>query len=208
MGPMLFTGLACFGAAVAQGLIASRAERTTTFQVAATSSRGLAIILLAFVQGAAVLGVVIGILSIVYGAVPNPNDGLFAAAPAIVGAIIGWELILLRRRRVDPAVAPMGFAFIGGIATLGLVIAVLAAVINSRAHAPVNNAAFVILGALSGAAALGNGVTGGRSLAAIASADDQRVMAIRTAQITRSALFQGVSVIATVVAILLLTLTP
>jgi F0F1-type ATP synthase membrane subunit c/vacuolar-type H+-ATPase subunit K len=203
---MLFTGLACFGAAIAQGLLASRTPGPIGSSLGPSHARGLAIILLAFVEGIAFLGVVVGFLVIVYCAVSAPTDGLLAAGPAIVGAIIGVELIVLRLGSADRGVAQIGAAFIIRIALLSVVVPLLLATTGQAIAISVSDPPFVVLGALSGTAALGIGVSGARALGSLATATDQAAITIRASQIARCMPLQGVSIIATVIAILLLRL--
>jgi hypothetical protein len=78
------TGLSCFGAAVALGLISPATwppdEAPVSRQV--PTGRSLAISHMAFSMGVGVLGTVVGLLAVVVaGAVAEPADGLLAAGP-------------------------------------------------------------------------------------------------------------------------------
>ncbi len=108
MGPMLFTGLACLGAAIAVGLLSSRTSPPSPGAAVPEASRALAIVLMAFAQGIGVLGAVVGILAVVFGTVAEPSDGVYAVVPAIIGGIIGWEFIAWRRTSSDRGVIRAG----------------------------------------------------------------------------------------------------
>ncbi|MEO8437987.1 MAG: hypothetical protein ABI562_05970 [Chloroflexota bacterium] len=206
MGPMLMTGLAVFGATIALGLIASNTPRSTGPTRDPASPRGLAIILMAIALGIAVLGVVVGLLAIFRGETSDPSSGLLATGPAVAGAILGLGLIVRRVGNTDPTATAYGVANIIGQGVLGAVVAVLAVLVVEEGTGKPADWPFVILGLASAAAALGIGLTGARSLQALAGADESTAKAIRARQISRCLLFQAVGVGASVVAILLVEL--
>ena len=207
MGPLLMTGLACFGAAVAIGSIAAGSsppagppDKVASYQLAA---RAMAIVLVAFVEGVAVIGVVVGMLAIEGGAVTKPSDGIFAAGPALIGALIGLGLILTNVSNVSVTTALICSLFIGTIGVLSVIVASLAWFIAEPAFTPPADWPFVILGLVSGGAALGIGVTGGRTVRGIPDADDQTRQRYQAAQVYRSMPFQVAAIGASAIAIVL-----
>jgi hypothetical protein len=199
MGALLMTGLASFGAAVAIGLLAAGTSRPTR-----TASRSLAIVQMAFCEGIAVLGTMVGLLAVMTGAVPDPAGGLLAAGPAAAGAIVGLGLVVRHRPDSDPGVSTMGAMFVVGLAVLGIVVALLAFLIPQVGTTTLTGWPFIILGPVSAASALAIGVTGARALGSMAGADEETAKAIAARQISRGALFQLPAIGASVVAILLI----
>jgi F0F1-type ATP synthase membrane subunit c/vacuolar-type H+-ATPase subunit K len=209
MGPMLMTGLACLGGAIGIGLIASGTwPATEPTPGRATSGRGLAIILIAFCQGGAVLGVVAGLLAIfIAGAVTRPEYGLLAAGPALVGALIGIILIARHWRVGDRLFSVVAGLYVLGLAILGSVVTLLAwLIIDVPAHR-LSDWPFLILGLVSAASTLAIGVTGASAVASLRGADEQTIKRIRAAQITRSAVFELGFIGATLAAIALIFLS-
>ena len=106
MGPLLMTGLSAFGAAVALGLISTGTWPPDGAPVSrqVPTGRSLAIILMAFCMGVAVLGTVVGLLAI------------FVAV--VLGGILAVVLLASGLRgRKDPI--PFGpFLAFGGAAGL------------------------------------------------------------------------------------------
>ena len=201
------TGLACFGAAVAIGLVAAGStppsgppDKVASYQLAA---RTLAIILTAFVEGVAVIGVVVGMLAIEVGSVTDPADGIFAAGPALIGALIGLGLILTHVTNVSVTTALICSGFIVAIGVLSVIVASLAWFIAEPVAAPPNDWPFVVLGLVSGGAALGIGVVGGRAVRGIPDADDQTRQRYQAAQVYRSMPFQVAAIGASAIAIVL-----
>ena len=199
MGPMLYTGLASFGAAVAIGLIAAGTARPTE---SSTSSRGIAIVLMAFVVGIATLGVVVGIGAILAGEVGAPSDALVAAALAIAGSVFGIAFMALRGSRLDRGIAAIASAFMVGIAALSIVLVVLLVALDQGVVVTIGVPPLVALGIVSGLSALAIGVQGARGLAAFSGADAQSAVAIRAQQIRRCTPLLGVGAISAVLAIL------
>jgi F0F1-type ATP synthase membrane subunit c/vacuolar-type H+-ATPase subunit K len=203
MGAMLMTGLACLGATIAIALIATSTLRPVGVSTDPPTSRSLAIILLAFVQGVAVLGVVVGLLAIFAGKVPDPASGLIAAGPAVAGAIVGLVLVVRNRRASDPKLLAIGATYIVAPAMLGVVVALLANFVVVVGAPRLLDWPFIILGATSSASALAIGVTGARTIRSTAGVNEQTRKALTSAQISRCALFQAASFGASAVAILL-----
>ena len=194
MGPLLFTGLACFGGAVAIGLVAASTSRPVGVTGEAAASRGLAIVLMAFAQGIAVLGVVIGLLAVTLGAVRDPAGGLLAAGPAVAGAVVGIGLIVRRAASSDAQVSIVAAMFIVGMAVLGIVVALLGVFIVEVERSTLSDWPFVILGFASGASAIAIGVTGTRTVPKMTGADDQTRKALQSAQISRIVPFEAIAV--------------
>lgn len=206
MGPMLMTGLACFGTAIAVGLLATSTSRPAEATAGASPSRSLAIVLIAFAMGSAVMGVVVGLLAIETTGVPDPASGVYAAGPAIVGAIIGLGLIVRGAGDVDLPTACFAALFLLGLASLGATVALLAMFIPTGGAAAPSDWPFVVLGLASGASALGIGITGSRSLQAMKGSDEPTAKAISARQIRRCLPLQVVAIGATVIAILLIAI--
>lgn len=206
MGPMLMTGLTCFGAAVAIGLLAAATSQPTTPTIGPSPSRSLAIISMAIAAGSGVLGVVVGLIAVVSGAVADPSTGVLAAAPAILGGVIGLGLIVRGAGSLDGAIVLYAALFLLGMATLGPVVALMATFIPGDGGTPPSDWPFVILAVAAGGSALAIGLMGARSLQALAGADESTAKAIVVRQISRSLPFQLVGIGATVIAILLLVI--
>ena len=210
MGPLLMTGLACFGAAVGIGLLASAAvlpagppARIASYR---TASRGLVIILAAFVEGVAVLGIVVGLLAVESGLVADPSDGIFAAAPALVGAIIGLGLILVNASTLDTQTAAFCAMFTIAIGLLGVVVAALAWFIAVPVAQTGVGLTFTVLGLISGAAAIGLGAVGGRGVGVIPDGDLDAQKAYQSRVVYRSMPFQVAAIGASAVAIVLVVI--
>lgn len=206
MGPMLMTGLGCFGAAVAIGLLVDATSRPTTPVVGPVPARSLAVISIAIAVGSGVLGVVVGLVAIQTGAVIDPASGVFAAAPAVVGFIVGVVLIVRGRRDVDPAVTAIAVPFLIGQATLGPVVAALAIFIPAESGPVPTEWPFVVLGLVLGASALGIGLTGSRTLRAMKGVDDTTAKVLTARQISMGLPFQLGGIAATAIAILLIVM--
>lgn len=211
MGPLLMTGLACFGAAVGIGLLAAGfspppgpPERVARYRL---SARALLIILVAFVEGVAVVGIVVGLLAIEYGSVADPSDGLYAAIPALLGALVGLWLVLTHIDTIQTEVALICAMFIAMLAVLSIVVALLALfIVEPDADGSIGQRltlAFMALGLISGGAALAIGVTGGRAIAAMPDGDEPARRAYRAVVVRRSMPFQLTAIGASTIAIVL-----
>jgi F0F1-type ATP synthase membrane subunit c/vacuolar-type H+-ATPase subunit K len=206
MGALLMTGLACFGAAIAIGILASSTTPTIEVKRGAPSARGLAIILMAFCSGIAVLGVVIGLLAVNAGLVADPSSGVLAAGGAVVGAVIGIGLIAANWSHLDRYVAWRGIAFAAPLGLLGVVVAVLANIFDDIGTGTLANWPFVVLAPASALAALAIGVTGAGAIRSLPGVDETATKSIVAAQISRCALFQAVAIGASTIGILLIML--
>jgi F0F1-type ATP synthase membrane subunit c/vacuolar-type H+-ATPase subunit K len=203
MSPLSLTGLACFGAAIAIGLIASGTWRPVAEPVRSQpSARGLAVISMAFCEGGAVLGVVVGLIAATTGLVPDPADGVLAAGPAVAGALVGLGLILAKRRQIDPKVAEPAAAFIVGIAVLGIVVALMARYLHEPDSMSVATGPFALLGLINAASTLAMGVTSSRAVASLEGADASATTSIAKRQVSRNGVFQLGVIGSTVVALL------
>jgi hypothetical protein len=204
------TGLSCFGAAVALGLISPATwppdEAPVSRQI--PTGRSLAIILMAFSIGVAVLGTVVGLLAIVVaGDVADPADGLLAAGPAVIGGIIALALVARERGAGDPLISKLAAVHILNIVVLGIVVALLALFIVQEPTKDLADWPFVILGLINGASALAIGATGATAVRAMRGVDEQTGKAIAQAQIFRSGLIEIPFVAASAIAIALMVLS-
>lgn len=210
MGPLLMTGLACFGAAVGIGLLASAAVLPAGPPAAVASyrlaSRSLVIVLAAFAEGVAVLGIVVGLLAVESGLVTDPADGIFAAGPALLGALIGLGLILVHSSTLDARTAAFCAMFTIGIGLLGVVVAALAWFIAVPGAETGGGLAFTVLGLVSGTAAVGLGVVGTGGIRTIPDGDADALKAYQSRVIYRSTPFQVAGIAASAVAIALVYL--
>ena len=145
MGPLLMTGLTCFGSAVAVGLVASSQARSRG-PVEARAGRQLAIILIAFVTGSGILGVVIGVLAVMFGEVRDPGSGILAGAPAILGLVIGLAVLIRQAGDAERSTWTIGALYVVAIATLGLVVASLAVLISEIGRPPPPDWPFAVPG--------------------------------------------------------------
>jgi F0F1-type ATP synthase membrane subunit c/vacuolar-type H+-ATPase subunit K len=207
LGPLVMTGLSCFGSAVALGMIATGTWPADGAPVSrqVPSQRSLAIIFMAFSMSIAVIGTVVGLLAIfVAGAVTDATYGLLAAGPAVVGGLIGLVLIARHRRVGDSAISALAAMYVLGAAVLGCVVALMALVVVEEPTKSLTDWPFVILGLVSGASALAIGATGATAVRAMRGADEQTAKAIMSAQISRIGIFQIAYVAAGLIAILLI----
>jgi len=132
LGPLVMTGLAALGAAVGIGWLCASSwiptHEPTDRRV--LTGRSLALVSMAFCEGIAVLGVVVGILAVMTDGQIGLTDELLAAGPAVVGAVIGLGLVVRHRRTADPRLVPHAVVFIVGLANLGIVVALLAYILG------------------------------------------------------------------------------
>lgn len=180
MGPLLLTGIVLFGSTVALGLLTSSVRPLGAAEAAAI--RGLFIIQAAFVEGIGVLGVVVGLLAILVGL---PAAAIVVAGPAMVGAGVGLGIVFGRRGSLEPATTAIGSMFIVGLAILGLVIGILAAILTDRGTVEVPDWPFIVGGLVAAAATLEIGRSGGAAIEATIGADADDVARIREAQMRR-----------------------
>lgn len=205
MGPLLLTGLATGGAAIAIGLTAASATRTTRSALPAPPSRRLAVILMAFAEGSGVWGVVIGLLAVTTGEVDARGAApIVAPVLALVGAAIAFLAMIRNFGNLDPRFAPIAIMFIIGLAVLALVVAILAITIRERGARVPETWPFAILGLVVAGSVIGLGMSGARSLRAIAGLDDSAAVAVSSKAILRCLPFQVVAIGAFVLAILLI----
>lgn len=206
MGPALMTGLACFGAAVGIGLLVSGTWRSVagTADQVARRARGLALILMAFGQGIAVMGVVVGLLDIFLGPTRNPSDGLLAAVPAVAGSLIGLGLIVRHLPSGDRQFSAIAALYVVALAVLAIVVALLGYFIDETGTGNLADWPFAILGLISGTSAMAIGWTAASRIRAMQGADEATAKSITAAAISRAAIFQAAAVASSVVAIALI----
>lgn len=199
VGPMLLTGLACLGAALGLALVVSSTTREESLPV-----RRLAVITMAFAEGIAVFGVMVGLLAVFGYPVATASDGFVAGVPAIGGAVVGLAMVLRNRDHTNPAITTIGSGFILGLGTLGAVVWVMAIITADVRPKPVDDGPFVILGAIAGLAALTVGIIGSRGVPRLYGVSDEAATAIASAHITRLLPIDLLGIGASAIAILLL----
>jgi F0F1-type ATP synthase membrane subunit c/vacuolar-type H+-ATPase subunit K len=202
MGPLLLTGLVCLGGSVALGLLTSNMPRLGVNSERDTRVRGLFAVQAAFINGMAILGVVVGLLAVDLG---HPVGGFLAAGPAAAGAIIGVA-IALDAGGLDRRASSLGLSFIAGLGVLGVVAGLIATLVDGPGATSVVDWPFVVLGLIGGASALGVGLTGGVALRATEGVDADAVKSIQIAQLTRCLwlLIAGDGAVGIAIALLLL----
>ena len=203
MGPMLMTGLACFGAAVAIGLLA-RATWQPTATVVDATTRSLAYILMAFAEGVAVVGIVVGILAVNAGVVTDPAVGVLAAGPAVLGVVVGMTLVVGAAARSDPQMSFFGVLFIVPLGVLGVVVALLATFLVADAASNLVVWPFLLLAPACAASALAVGMSGGVAIRSMRGVDEPTAVAIHAEGVSRCARFVAVALVSTVIAIALI----
>ncbi len=209
MGPLLMTGLSCFGGAVALGLIAEATWPPDGAPVGrrVPTGRSLAFILIAFCVGVATLGTVVGLLAVFEaGAVTDTAFGLLAAGPAVGGGLIGLVLVARHWRAGDPRISAFAAVNVLGVAVLGCVVALMALFVVEEAPKDLTDWPFAILGLVSATSALAIGVTGASAVRALRGVDEHTAKAIASAEISRCALLQVAFVGASAAAIVLIVL--
>lgn len=168
------------------------------------TGRSLAVILMAFCQGIAVFGVIVGLLAIFLGPSRDSGYGSLAAAPSITGALIGLVLIVRRWRSADRSIAATAALYLLGIAVLGFVVAMLGYFTDAAGTGGLVDWPFVPLGLLAGTSALAIGGTGVAGIKAMRGADEAASRIIVQSEISRTAIFELAGIGACVVAILLI----
>ncbi len=202
MGPLLLTGLICFAAAVALGLLTS-SVRPLDGKEHGAQVRGLFIVQAAFVVGIAIWGVVVGVLAVTAG---HPTGALLAAGPAVAGAVFGVAMALRSADGGARRTSSVGVWLIVWVGSLGVVVGLLATFIAEYATRSLSDWPFVVLGVAGSVAVLGVGWTGSAALRAIDGADAAGVETIRAAQLTRCLWLEiaGLAAIGIAIAIVLL----
>ena len=217
MGPFLVVGAACFGGAVAIGLITSAAVQAASSSTQPLAVRALYVLSVAFREGTGVLGVIIGFLAITLADVGDGSTAIVVAVLAVGGAVAG--LILASRGGPDVArLRSLGVPFIGGLGTLGLVVAVLGVIMGSGATMKTGDGPFAIVALILFVVQLLAGILAARDIAELGgspSGGDAAVTTpgtleyVRARAIRVAALMQLIVVAAVTIAILLLvTSTP
>ena len=203
MGPLLLTALALFGATVAIGTVASRTAPPVSLSPLSPARR-LAVILIAFASGCGVLGVVVGVLAIEFGVVGDPAAAWIVAGLAVGGGAIGQLQMLRNGGDLDPWVVARAVGSLGGLVVLGVVVAGLANILREDAGRTLAAWPFAVLGLVSAGGCVALGITGGRSLRAVAAAGDAGGVAAMARAIPRIVPFELVSYGASFVGIVLI----
>jgi F0F1-type ATP synthase membrane subunit c/vacuolar-type H+-ATPase subunit K len=205
MGPLLLTGLATLGATIALGLIGSNAVPSARPGIPPPNVRSFAVILMAFASGIGVIGVVVGTLAVVTGVVGDSSPVLAVVlAPAILGTLIGFAMIIRAGGAVDRSLSTIAISFIAGQAILAGVVATLAVTIREFGGPSPAAPPFVVFGITAAAGAIGLGVVGGRGLHAVAAADARSTRQAVSDQIRRVVPFDAIAVGAEFAAIVVL----
>jgi F0F1-type ATP synthase membrane subunit c/vacuolar-type H+-ATPase subunit K len=195
------TGLACFGGTAALGLLTSKLPAAEGADERDARIRGLYIVQVAFIEGIAILGVVVGLLAVTFG---HTDGALLAAGPAVVGAVFGVGIAFRAAAAGDRQAALLGVWFIVGLGVLGVVTGLLAVLIADQATTTLADWPFVLLGLVVAASVLGIGLTGGAALQAAAGVDVEGVKLIQAAQLTRCLWLEIIGLGAAGIAILLI----
>ncbi|MEO8470404.1 MAG: hypothetical protein ABI573_12150 [Chloroflexota bacterium] len=205
MGPLVMTGLATFGASMGIGLLMSGTYPTSEpIDGSVPTSRGLAIVLMAFCTGLGVLGVVVGLLAVMLAATIGPNDSLLAAVPAVAGALVGVAMIVRNRPSLNAALVPISISFIVAMAMLGVMVPVIATSLGDPGTKHPIDGPFGILGLVSLIASLAIGRTGATAVRSMNGASEEVRRSISGRQIARSGIFQATGVVVTVIAIVMI----
>lgn len=205
MGPLIMTGLAALAAAISIGWISASTWRPTEPPARGVpSGRSLAIVSMAFCEGIAILGIVVGLLAVFLAGPVAPGDELLAAALPIAGAVLGLVLVVRDRAMNDPYVAIQAIGFMLGLGILGLVVAYLATIFADTQVGPQLAGPYPILGLAQLVAIAGIAFTSAGSIRSMRGADLVAVRALLARQILRSAVFELVGVGSAVFAIWLI----
>jgi F0F1-type ATP synthase membrane subunit c/vacuolar-type H+-ATPase subunit K len=202
MGPLIVAGLALAGAAIGIAQTAAGARDGTGPNAALV--RATAIVGMALGQGIGVLGTVVGLLATFALDAGDASSGIVEACVAGAGALAGLAIVARAGDDLDARVRLLGLLYIMGGATLGIVVAVLAALLGSG-RAVGSDPVLVVLGLIGFGSAITIGRTAAPALVAMSmtpsDAPDIRRRFIRSATIA-----QSVGTVAMVAAIALLFL--
>jgi hypothetical protein len=205
MGPLLFTGLALFGATIGLGRLTTGAISGGSPVAVGSPLRRAAVIVSAFITGCGVIGVVVGLLATTGDLQVTGTGALLAVALACVGATIGQLPVIKAGSEIDGRIAWLLRMFVGALVTLGIVVAILAVSIGHAEGPSPDPLPFAILGALSACGTIGLGIAGARGLRSVAGLPDGPLAAQAVSGVvSRVVPFQAISVIASAVAIVLI----
>jgi hypothetical protein len=216
VGPLVFTGLALFGAAASIGVVAAASRPPTPGGMGASRPgvigsvamvapvRRLAMILLAFAMGLGVLGVVVGILVVEGDVRIDPASIALVPGLALTGAAIGFAPVIRNRPDLDPWVVSKAALFATGQVVLAVVVAVLAGLIRETGAGRALPEVFLPLGLVSAAGAIGIGIVGAQSLRTLTGVDEPAATALLARAFPRIVPFEMAAVVSTVIAIVVL----
>ena len=198
----LFTGVAAGAAMLGVGLLAHALPAHS--DALEDMRRALMVLLAAFVEGLGVLAVVYGLLVALAGT--TSAGGLGAALLVLIpAAALGIPAALLARpgdREGVRASMTLMLAFIGGLAVLAVMVALMTVLISDT-DASGFDAITVLATVLVAAAAIGIGVVGSRALEEMGGDAIERgtvdVAMSRSRAVLTSAILEGVAVISYVV---------
>jgi F0F1-type ATP synthase membrane subunit c/vacuolar-type H+-ATPase subunit K len=203
VGPMLLTGLACCGAAIAIGWMTTAATADRGIVDANRTRRGATVIAMAMAEGLGILGVVVGLLDINVRAVESGPAGFLAALPAVAGSLI--SLALIEKDGFRGPVTVLGLMFSGGLGSLGVVVGALASILSGTGTPPLD-APFIALGVLMAAAALAIAAVGAPMIREIVTTDVDELQRAQVRLVRTIAPYQFVGVFSAAVALLILFL--
>jgi hypothetical protein len=217
---MLLAGLSCLGAAIGIGLVgsrtppddaASRGSRERSMRAGSPPERGsprqLAIVVMAFCMGIAVLGVVVGLLAVILGPpVRASTNGLIAALPAIAGTGAGLAIVARNREAADDRTSRIAGGFLFAIGALGVALAILAYAIVGDGQARPPDWAFPLLGLVTIASTLGMGLTTAATLAAMRDAGPEDRRQLHSRQLVRVLMLDATAVAASAIGVALVAM--
>lgn len=204
MGPLLFTGLALFGATIGLGWLTTGALAGAAPAEVGSPLRRVAIIAAAFTTGCGVLGVVVGLLATTTRIRTDGTGALLLVALAGIGATIGQLPVIRAGDELDGRIGGLLRMFAGSLVALGIVVAILAVTIGRATGASPDPLLFAVLGALSACGTIGLGIAGARGLRSVAGLPDGPLAnQAASAAISRVIPFEAISIVATAIAIFL-----
>lgn len=157
VGVMIMVGLVLAASQAALGSLAASGGRTAVAvaQPVAGHVRGLAIIAAAFVEGIAVIAVVVAFLAIFMDEIGGVIEGTTVALLTLLGGVAGLAIAFRVDGPVDGTMRLLLVAFMGGIAVLGFTTAILTITLGgSPQSVALDDVVVAAVGGLVGALAL------------------------------------------------------
>jgi F0F1-type ATP synthase membrane subunit c/vacuolar-type H+-ATPase subunit K len=165
-----FTGLVLVGAALGLTQIVRASATAPRDPTVLQPVRALAIISIALVEGIAVLAVVAALLGIFVRDIGTDGSAAVVGGLGVVGGTFGLIGILPAFRASNPeqrSLAIIGAAFIGGLATLGVVVALQMVLVGGGEPSPLAPAIYAALGLAGLGLTSLMGLAGARGIEAI-----------------------------------------